>query len=154
MLVIIIELFDYFCLHDTALISAFKTKELTQNIHGLARKFSVILLYSFLTQQAFNAILHCLVHENDGVMDRRCIKVFKDMLPGPPKRKEEWVSIVRLFSLKFSVIVSFYTCNEYPIYYVTNTIYPSCHVTIVMVTLIDFLSALTINFKNCLRFRS
>ncbi|XP_074621300.1 uncharacterized protein LOC141879864 [Acropora palmata] len=42
-------------------------------------------------ERAFNAILHCLVHENDGVMDRRCIKVFKDMLPGPPKRKEEWV---------------------------------------------------------------
>lgn len=130
---------------------------MTQNIHGLARKFSVILLYSFLTQRAFNAILHCLVHENEGVMDRRCIKVFKDMLPGPPKRKEEWVSRVRLFSLKFSVTVRFYTCNKYAIYYVTNTIYPICHVTIVIVvkfTLIDFLSALTINFKNRLRFRS
>ncbi|KAK2560283.1 hypothetical protein P5673_017277 [Acropora cervicornis] len=42
-------------------------------------------------ERAFNAILHCLVHENNAVMDRRCINVFKEMLPGPPKRKEEWV---------------------------------------------------------------
>ena len=101
----------------------------------IAYVVQVISVRFKIFQRAFNAILHCLVHENDGVMDRRCIKVFKEMLPGPPKKKEEWVSRVRLFSLNFLALVKipFDSYKKYSIYHVTNTVYPIFHVTVLIV---------------------
>ena len=50
-----------------------------------------ISIYLFIFQQALNGILHCLIHENNGVMDKRCIRRFRELLPGSRKNKEELV---------------------------------------------------------------
>ena len=37
-------------------------------------------------------MIHCFVNENKGIMDKRCIKRLKELLPGPKERKVELVS--------------------------------------------------------------
>jgi len=39
-------------------------------------------------------MFQCFIEENNGIMDKRCIRKFKELLPGSQERKMELVSVI------------------------------------------------------------